>query len=58
MNRRLSRRKKTRDHTEDMIRQFGGEDPGGWKNHPIKGGQEFQGQEVIVLEIFPVQPFG
>ena len=40
-------KEKTRDHTEDMIRQFGG-DPSGWKTIRIQGGQEFQGQTVIV----------
>ena len=39
---------KTRDHTEDMIRQFGGEIQVDGKNIRIQGGQEFQGQEVIV----------
>lgn len=38
----------TRDHTEDMIRQFGGEIQVDGKTIRIQGGQEFQGQEVIV----------
>ena len=41
-------KEKTRDHTEDMIRQFGGEIQVDGKNIRIQGGQEFQGQEVIV----------
>lgn len=41
-------KEKTRDHTEDMIRQFGGEIQGNGKTIRIQGGQEFQGQEVIV----------
>lgn len=41
-------KEKTRDHTEDMIRQFGGEIQVDGKTIRIKGGQEFQGQTVIV----------
>lgn len=41
-------KEKTRDHTEGMIRQFGGEIQVDGKTIRIKGGQEFQGQEVIV----------
>ena len=41
-------KEKTRDHTEDMIRQFGGEIQVDGKTIRIHGGQEFQGQEVIV----------
>ena len=41
-------KEKTRDHTEDMIRQFGGEIQVDGKTIHIQGGQEFQGQEVIV----------
>ena len=41
-------KEKTRDHTEDMIRQFGGEILVDGKIIRIKGGQEFQGQEVTV----------
>lgn len=41
-------KEKTRDHTEDMIRQFGGEIQVDGKTIHIKGGQEFQGQTVIV----------
>ena len=41
-------KEKTRDHTEDMIRQFGGEIQVDGKTIRIKGGQEFQGQEVTV----------
>lgn len=41
-------KEKTRDHTEDMIRQFGGEIKVDGKTIRIQGGQEFQGQEVIV----------
>ena len=41
-------KEKTRDHTEDMIRQFGGEIQVDGKTIHIMGGQEFQGQTVIV----------
>ena len=41
-------KEKTRDHTEDMIRQFGGEIQVDGKIIRLKGGQEFQGQTVIV----------
>ena len=41
-------KEKTRDHTEDMIRQFGGEIQVDGKIIRIEGGQEFQGQTVIV----------
>ena len=41
-------KEKTRDHTEDMICQFGGEIQIAGKTIRIQGGQEFQGQEVIV----------
>lgn len=41
-------KEKTRDHTEDMIRQFGGEIQVDGKIIHIQGGQEFQGQTVIV----------
>ena len=41
-------KEKTRDHTEDMIRQFGGEIQVDGKTIRIQGGQEFQGQTVIV----------
>ncbi|MFS9184128.1 3-phosphoshikimate 1-carboxyvinyltransferase [Streptococcus parasanguinis] len=41
-------KEKTRDHTEDMIRQFGGEIQVDGKTIRIQSGQEFQGQEVIV----------
>lgn len=41
-------KEKTRDHTEDMIRQFGGEIQMDGKTIRIQGGQEFQGQTVIV----------
>lgn len=41
-------KEKTRDHTEDMIRQFGGEIQVDGKTIRIQGGQEFQAQEVIV----------
>ena len=41
-------KEKTRDHTEDMIRQFGGEIQVDGKTIHIQGGQEFQGQTVIV----------
>ncbi len=41
-------KEKTRDHTEDMIRQFGGEIQVDGKTIRIKGGQGFQGQEVTV----------
>ena len=45
---RIIEKEKTRDHTEDMIRQFGGEILMDGKIIRIKGGQEFQGQEVTV----------
>ena len=45
---RIIEKEKTRDHTEDMIRQFGGEIQVDGKTICIQGGQEFQGQEVIV----------
>ena len=38
-------KEKTRDHTEDMIRQFGGEIQVDGKTIRIQGGQEFQGQD-------------
>ena len=41
-------KEKTRDHTEDMIRQFGGEIQVDGKTIRIKGGQEFKGQTFIV----------
>ena len=41
-------KEKTRDHTEDMIRQFGGKIQVDGKTIHIQGGQEFQGQEVTV----------
>lgn len=41
-------KEKTRDHTEDMIRQFGGEIQVDGKIIHIQGGQEFKGQTVIV----------
>ena len=41
-------KEKTRDHTEDMIRQFGGEIQVDGKTIYIQGGQEFKGQTVIV----------
>ena len=41
-------KEKTRDHTEDMIRQFGGEIQVDGKTIHIQGGQEFKGQTVIV----------
>ncbi len=41
-------KEKTRAHTEDMIRQFGGEIQVNGKTIHIQGGQEFQGQTVIV----------
>ena len=41
-------KEKTRDHTEDMIRQFGGEIQVDGKTIRIQSGQEFQGQEIIV----------
>ena len=41
-------KEKTRDHTEDMIRQFGGEIQVDGKTIRIQGGQEFKGQTVIV----------
>lgn len=41
-------KEKTRDHTEDMIRQFGGEIQVNGKTIHIQGGQEFKGQTVIV----------
>ena len=41
-------KEKTRDHTEDMIRQFGGKIQVDGKTIHIQGGQEFKGQTVIV----------
>ena len=41
-------KEKTRDHTEDMICQFGGEIQVDGKTIHIQGGQEFKGQTVIV----------
>lgn len=38
----------TRNHTEDMIRQFGGDISVAGKEIRIKGGQEFTAQEVVV----------
>lgn len=41
-------KEKTRDHTEDMIRQFGGEITVSGKEISISGPQKLLGQEVIV----------
>ena len=41
-------KEKTRDYTEDMIRQFGGKIQVDGKTIHIQGGQEFKGQTVIV----------
>ena len=41
-------KEKTRNHTEDMIVQFGGQIAVDDKEIHISGGQEFSGQEVIV----------
>ena len=41
-------KEKTRNHTEDMIVQFGGEINVNVKEIRIKGGQEFTGQDVVV----------
>lgn len=41
-------KEKTRDHTEDMIRQFGGQIDVDGKNITIQGGQEFTAQTVVV----------
>ena len=41
-------KEKTRGHTEDMIRQFGGKIQVDGKTIHIQGGQEFKGQTVIV----------
>ena len=41
-------KEKTRDHTEELIRQFGGEIQVDGKTVHIQGGQEFKGQTVIV----------
>lgn len=41
-------KEKTRNHTEDMIVQFGGEIAVEGKEIRIRGGQEFTGQEVVV----------
>lgn len=41
-------KEKTRDHTEDMIRQFGGQIDVDGKTITIKGGQEFTAQTVVV----------
>ena len=48
MNQRLSRKEKTRDHTEDMIRQFGGEIQVDGKTIRIQGGQEFKVKKSFV----------
>ncbi|MFS1663818.1 3-phosphoshikimate 1-carboxyvinyltransferase [Streptococcus sp. zg-JUN1979] len=44
----LVEKEKTRNHTEDMIKQFGGEIAIKGKEIRISGGQVFQGQEVTV----------
>jgi len=41
-------KEKTRNHTEDMIVQFGGAIDVNGKEIRIKGGQEFTGQDVVV----------
>lgn len=41
-------KEKTRNHTEDMIVQFGGKIDVNGKEIHIKGGQEFTGQDVVV----------
>lgn len=41
-------KEQTRNHTEDMIVQFGGEINVNVKEIRIKGGQEFTGQDVVV----------
>lgn len=41
-------KEKTRDHTEDMIRQFGGQIDVDGKTIMIQGGQEFTAQTVVV----------
>lgn len=41
-------KEKTRNHTEDMIVQFGGKIDVNGKEIRIKGGQEFTGQDVVV----------
>lgn len=41
-------KEKTRNHTEDMIVQFGGKIDVNSKEIRIKGGQEFTGQDVVV----------
>lgn len=41
-------KEKTRDHTEDMIRQFGGQVDVDGKTITIQGGQEFTAQTVVV----------
>ena len=41
-------KEKTRDHTEDMIRQFGGQIDVDGKTIRIQGGQEFTAQIVVV----------
>lgn len=41
-------KEKTRNHTEDMIVQFGGKIDVDGKEIRIKGGQEFTGQDVVV----------
>ncbi len=45
---RIVEKELTRNHTEDMIRQFGGEIAVNGKEIHIKGGQEFTAQEVRV----------
>ena len=50
-------KEKTRNHTEDMIVQFGGQIDVKGKEIRISGGQELV-RKLWFQEIFPVQPFG
>lgn len=44
----ITEKEKTRNHTEDMIVQFGGQIDVNGKEIRISGGQELRGQEVVV----------
>ena len=51
-------KEKTRNHTEDMIQQFGGQLQVDGKEIRISGGQSFTAQEVVVPGDFLQRPFG
>ena len=48
----------TRNHTEDMLQQFGGHLSVEGKKITVQGPQKLTGQRWLFQEIFPVQPFG